>query len=366
MGHMTPHEFLINILSSTVLNVVPFLSAPIAPPGVLRENFGYEIRLPEFEETIRELLRRKGAKVPDLLLVNEKRKLLVVVECKSEFTFRTEERLSAQVEFYSSQDFEPIWKELFKGIENLEIWLCAYKGLGKNIANFIRNHDTLKNLSNVIVWEVELRRKREEAITFKVYGEHIDNELNDFMEKNGLKCSLPRTDLLIDTTLTYPERIYRIGRRILAFVATAYLTEEERKVTTEDFRSKHVDALMTNKELVRCFKYLTMLIPQIGNYDHAKQQILLAKRPPVYKIKSKLREIQSMSEENFKVELAKIGKKEPGIIRSKRPKTTQKTKLVEWMNKTAISKSSAYYYPREPEFDLTNSYECFPNISPTT
>ena len=344
MGHMTPHEFLINILSSTVLNVVPFVSAPIAPSGVLRENFGYEIRLPEFEETTRELLRKKGAKVPDILLVNQERKLLVVVECKSDFTFDMEEKLSKQVEFYSSQDFESIWKELFKGIDKLEIWIFVYKGLGENIARFIKKQSTLKNLTNLVVWEVELRKSGEEAEIYKVYGKHIDNELNNYMEKSGLKCSPPKTDLLIDVTLTYPERVFRIGRRMLAFLAAMYITEEERKVTAEDFKHRYVDALMTNRELVRCFRYLTMLVPQIGYYDTEKQQILLAKRPSLRKVKSRLQEIQSMTEETFKVELARIGKKEIRIISTKRPKAAQKTTLERWLNKSMVSSGSLPYH----------------------
>jgi len=349
---MTAHEVLINILSSTVLNVVPFVSAPIAPSGVLRENFGYEIRLPEFEETTRELLRRKGAKVPDLLLVNEERKLLVVVECKSDFTFDMEERLSKQVEFYSSQDFEPIWKELFKGIDNLEIWIFVYKGLGTKIVRFIKSRDVLKNLTNLVVWNVELIKGREEAEIHKVYGKHVDNDLNDYMEKSGLKCSPPKTDLLIDLTLTYPERVFRIGRRMLAFVAALYLTEEERKVTVGDFRRRYVDVLMTNKELVRCFKYLTKLIPQIGYYDTRKQQIQLPKRPAFKRIKSRLQEIQLMSEEDFKVELARIGKKEIGIVSTSRPKGVQKTTLERWVNKSMVSDGSLPYYLTVASVDL--------------
>ena len=343
MGHMTPHEFLINILSSTVLNVVPFLSAPIAPSGVLRENFGYELRLPEFEETTRELLRRKGAKVPDLLLINEERKLLVVIECKSDFTFDIEERLTKQVEFYASQDFEPIWKELFKTVDNLEIWIFVYKGLGENVTRFIKSQDTLKDLTNLIVWNVELTKGREEAEIHKVYGKHIDDELNGHMEKSGLICAPPKTDLLIDLTLTYPERVYRIGRRMLAFMAALYLTEEQRKVTIEDFRNKYVDALMTKKELTRCFRYLTKLIPQVGNYDTRKQQIVLRKRPSFKKIKSMLQAIQSMNEEDFKVELARVDKKKISIVSGKLPKTDQKTTLERWVKKSMVPNGSLHY-----------------------
>ena len=347
MGHMTKHEFLINTLTSTVLNVVPLLASPIAPSGVLREKFDYEIRLPEFEEATRKLLREKGAKIPDLLLINKKRKLLVVVECKSSFTFQMEENLSKQIKFYSSQDFERIWKQLFSDIDNSEIWVFAYKNLGNKIAGFISSQSILRNLTNVVVWEVALSKGREEAEIHKVYGNHMDNDLNNFMGKSKLKCSPPKIDLLIDPTLTYVERIYRIGRRILAFMAAAYLTEEERKVTLQDFRRRNADALMTDKELTRCFRYLITLIPQIGHYENKNQQILLAKRPSVNKVKSKLVAIQSMSEESFKLELARIGKKNVSIVLGKRPKEVQKTKLDRWIKKPMKSNASFFYYPRE-------------------
>lgn len=167
------------------------------------------------------------------------------------------------------------------------------------------------------------------------------------MEKSGFKCSPPKTDLLIDLTLTYPERVFRIGRRMLAFMAVLYLTEEERKVTAEDFRRRHVDALMTNKELVKCFRYLTTLIPQIGYYDIRKQQIVLTKRPSFKKIKSRLQEIQLMTEENFKVELARISKRKTGIISTTRPKVTQKATLEKWFDKSMVSDSSLPYYLTE-------------------
>ena len=68
-------------------------------------------------------MKKRGAKVPDLLLVNNKKKLLISVECKSGFTFEIEERLSKQIEFYSSHDFRTIAKEMFPDLQNHEIWI---------------------------------------------------------------------------------------------------------------------------------------------------------------------------------------------------------------------------------------------------
>jgi len=338
MGRMTPHEFLINMMGSTVLNIVTFPSAPVAPSGALM-NFGYSIRLPKFEETVEDLMKKRGAKVPDLLLVNEEEKLLIIIECKSDFTFEIEEKLSKQIEFYSSEDFKAIWKEMFPDLNNLEIWIVSYRTLGEKIADFIRRQGRIENLANTVVWEVELRKAREEAYIQKVYGIHLDSKLNEQMESEGLVCSPPRTELLVDPTLAYGERVFRIGRRILSFMASVYLTEKERIITIQDFREKYRDAIMTDGELKKCLRYLMMLVPEIGEYNSATGEILLAKRPSLDKIKTKLENIQKMAEEDIKVELVKISKKEKGRVTFKPPKP-QKTKLDRWLPKKGVSESS--------------------------
>lgn len=343
MGHMTPHEILINTLSSTVLNLVPLISAPVAPSGTLREEFGYEIRLPEFGETIEELMKTKGTKIPDLLLVNEKEKLLVVVECKSDFNLETEEKLSKQIEFYSKEKFK------FGDLENLEIWIFTNKGLGKNIEKFMRNKtQETRDLANIVIWEVELKKGGEEAEIQKAYGKHYDSKLNGRMETRGLTCCPPKIDLLVDPTLTHPEQVYRIGRRIFTFMCSKFLTEEERTISVEDFKTKHLDAIITDKELKRCFRYLTVLIPEIGGYS-SQGQIILKKRPSLDKIKAKLENIQKMSVKEFKVGLMRVARRRlPRIAKIKKPKTV-KYSLDKWLKKGNVLGNflySPFYYER--------------------
>jgi hypothetical protein len=357
MGKMNPHEFLINVIGSTVLNIVTFPSAPIAPSGVLVSKFGYAIRLPQFGEMVKDLVKKRGAKVPDLLLVKKKEKLLIAVECKSDFTFEMEERLWKQIEFYSSEDFQAIWKEMFPDLDNLEIWIVSYKNLGEKIADFIKSQRKAKNPANIVVWEVELRKEREEAHIEKVYGTHLDSELNEHMRNGGLVCSPPRTELLVDPTLSYGERVFRIGRRILTFIASAYITEKERIITIHDFKERYSDAIMTDRELKRCLRYLIKLIPQIGEYNSATGEIVLAKRPSLNKIKTKLENIQEMTEDEIKVELAKIGRT-TGLVGLKRPKKPQKTKLDKWIPKQSVSKSSClpHFIPYMENVDIINVF----------
>jgi hypothetical protein len=367
MGRMTPHEFLINVVGSTVLNIVPFPTAPIAPSGVLAKDFGYAIRLPKFGETVQDLMKKRGAKVPDLLLVNERENLLVVVECKSDFTFEIEERLSKQIEFYSSEEFKAIWKEMFPDLSNIEIWIFSSKNLGEKIANFIDRKGKSENLANIIVWGVELRKRREEAHIQRFCGTHIDSKLNEQMESKGLTCCPPRIELLVDPTLAYGERVYRIGRRLLSFVALSYLTEKERIVTLQDFRDRYPDTIMTDGELKKCLRYLLKLVPEIGEYNSATGELILAKRPSLDKIKTKLESMQEKTEQEIKIELARIGKK-PGVVKSKKPKVKQKTKITKWFPEKASSESSSlpYYGPNVEilyENDNHAPFSCFVQVS---
>ena len=351
MAKMPPHEFLITTMVSTVLNIVPYPFSPIAPSGILGSKFGYALRLPEFGETIKELMKTKGAKVPDLLLVNNKKKLLITVECKSDFTFEIEESLTKQIEFYSSKIYETICREMFPDLIKHELWLFSSEAFSYKLSKFVSKQVTTKNLVNIVVWGVKLKKRREEAHIKKFYGNHLDAELNQKMENGGLTCCPPRFELLIDPTLSYGKRVSRIGRRILTFLASLYVSEKDRIVTLEAFREKHKDVIMTNKELKKCMRYLSKLVPEIGEYNSATGKLKLAKRPSLDKVKAKLENIQEMTDVEIKVELARINKvgiRGGGV---KRPIAPQKTKLSEWFPKRNVSQGClpSFIHPFEKE-----------------
>ena len=359
LGKMTPHELLINIVGAMVLNIIPYPMAPIAPSGILGAEFGYTIQLPQFGEAIKELMKTKGAKVPDLLLVNKEKRLLVIVECKSGFTFQVEEKLSKQIEFYSSQDFKKIAKEMFPDLDNHEIWVFCTKKLCNQIVKSTSSLINTKNLANILVWGVELKKAQEEAQIQKDFGTSLDHKLEEKIKSEAFFCSLPRIELLVDPTLEYGERVFRIGRRFFAFVATSYLHEKDRIVTLEDFRRRNLDAIMTDKELKKCLRYLTKLIPELGVFNSATGEVVLAKRPPLDKIKTKLVNLQDMTKQEIIVELEKISKNRRSN-RLGRPKAQQKTKLSKWFPTTGGSKTSGLFFPFdgiEPQF--TKKEICF-------
>jgi hypothetical protein len=337
MAKMTAHEFLINTIASTVLNIIPYPFSPIAPSGILGNKFGYVLKLAEFGDTINALLKKKGAKVPDLILINMKKKILITVECKSDFTFEIEEKLTKQLDFYSSEIFKKICKEMFPNLTKHEIWLFAPEDFCEQITSFVRNLIERKKLTNIVVWGVKLKKRREEAHIKKFFGNHIDPELNQKMKDDGLVCSPPRFELLIDPTLSYGKRVSRIGRRILTFLASLYVSDKDRIVTLEDFKKKHTDVIMTNKELKKCLRYLSKLVPEIGTFNSTTGELTLAKRPSLDKVKNKLLTIQEMSDEDIKIELARMSK--AGVRGFKRPKDSQKTKISKWFPKRNVNQS---------------------------
>jgi hypothetical protein len=262
MGKMTSHEILINIIGSTALNIVAYPSAPIAPSGTLTRDFGYSIRLSEFGDALQELMRKKGAKIPDLLLANEEKKILIVVECKSDFTFHLEKRLENQIDFYSSKECEKVFKEMFSNLEKIEVMVVTYAQIGTKIIDFLSSRYSNHNSANIVVWETAIKPREEKVHLKKVYGKHLDSDLNNQLESKGLETSKPRMELLIDPTLLVGEKVFRIGRRILAFMASTYITEADRIITIEKFRKNHPDTtVMTDKELKKCLRYLMILVP---------------------------------------------------------------------------------------------------------
>ena len=336
MAKMPSHEFLITTMAATVLNIVPFPSSPIAPSGILKTNFGYALRLPEFGEAIHELLKKKGAKVPDLLFININKKILVTIECKSDFTFEAEERLTKQIEFYSSETYKTICREMFPDLINYEIWVLCPENFCSEISKIVTNKFHTKKPTNIVVWGVKLEKRKEEAHFKKFYGKHLDAELNEKMEQGGFTCSPPRFELLIDPTLSYGKRVSRIGRRILTSLASSYFSEKDRIVSLQNFKEKHKDVTMTNKELKKCMRYISLLIPEIGEYNSVTGELILAKRPSLDKVKAKLKKIENMTDEEIKIELSKIS--QTGIRGFKHPKGGQKTKISDYFTKKNFAK----------------------------
>lgn len=354
---MNPHEVLVNIIASAILPLAsPF--SPVKRTGVLKDRFGYEMRQLILSEVLREIFKKKGASPPDLVLVNEKLKMVVAVECKSDFGLKAIEKLSKQVDFYSSDTFTEFAKSFLPELEKFEIWVVTYSDqekLGEHISHFIeKKKQEIKSQSNIIVWEVELK-KTDVAILRKVSGDYQDTELKIYMQaKKEIETALPQFELLIDSSLSYGQRVARIGRRILSFIASKSIDKEERVVSITDFKNRYGDAIITDKELVNCFRYLTRLVPEIGKYVTSKRSIRLNSRPDLSKIKDRIEALENIPDQEFKVELSRADKGiSVGGSKAKRP-IPFKGSLDPWIKKE--DQNSQYHDFSETNPDLLYSY----------
>lgn len=287
-------------------------------------------------------------------MTNDEMKTLVVVECKSDFTFEWEERLRKQIDFYSCKECKAIYEEMFPNLSRLEIWIVTYEKMGTKALDCLKRGNLGPNSENVVVWEASIDLQKEEVCLRKTYGEHLDSKLNNQMEEQGLKTSKPRSELLIDPTLSIGEKVFRIGRRILAFMASSYISEADRIITIRDFRDHHPDTtVMTDVELKRCLRYLMLLVPEIGDYNSGSGEILLSKKPRLDKVKKRLESLQEMDEEQIKVELVKSGGR--GQQTSiKRPTKTQKTKLDTWLKTSQSCIGPCNVFIQERHLDAEN------------
>jgi hypothetical protein len=285
-------------------------------------------------------MKEKGASLPDLILTNDRLRMVVVVECKSDLSPKAIERLSKQVEFYSSETFKEFCGSFVSNLEKSEVWIITYSNqekLGEKISSLIeRKQAEIRSQSSILVWEVEIR-KTEEAIIRKIHGIHQDTELEKYLQTNGrIETSLPQIELLIDSSLTYSQRVARIGRRIFSFIVSKNLTSEERAVTISDFKEKYGDAVMTDKELVKCFRYLTRIIPEIGQYVTEKQCIVLKAKPQLSRIKAKIEEMENVTDEEFKTRLLRGEKPSSRRTRTaKKPKPFEGQSLEKWFKKNS-------------------------------
>jgi hypothetical protein len=183
-----------------------------------------------------------------------------------------------------------------------------------------------------VVWETSISPKEETINLKKIYGKHLDEDLNKQLEGESLKTSKPRTESLVDPTLDIGEKVFRIGRRIFAFMASNYITEADRIITIENFREQHPDTtVMTDRALKKCFRCLMLLVPEIGVYNSASGEIVLSKRPKLDKIKERLESLQDMDDQQIKVELTKSSRRVK-LTTIQRPTKRQKTNLDPWLS----------------------------------
>jgi len=297
LARFSTHEYLVNVVAFLSSNVVSGPGGVIPSAGVLLSSYHYEMKLPELEEFQRLLM---GRKVPDLCVVNTDLETLLVVECKSSIEQeRPRSHLSDQIGFFTSSEFLDVIRSIYKS-KAMELVIVTYPGSKDQIIRLVQS---VYPSENVIVWTIPFERK-EHGILRKVLGKHLDSELDRALE-TGVEFDPPVNDMLIDPTLSNRVLTCRVLGRLLAWHFRSGLVGErgDYTVSVEEFRRVHKDWIRSDNRLKDIFRYLAILVPELGKFDSEKGYYTLNAKPNRLAILEKEGTLQKMSDEQFEMKL---------------------------------------------------------------
>lgn len=298
MARFSAHEYLVNVAAFLSSNVVAGPGGVLPSAGVLLSSYHYEMKLPELE-AFQTLLM--GQRVPDICVVNTILETVLVIECKSGIDQEEQQfRLTDQIKFFLSDRFLDIAKSIYKS-RTMEVVILTYQGSEDEIIRLIQSSFPNKN---IIVWTIPSER-REHSILKKVLGKHIDLELDRALEAPGIEFDPPVNDMLIDPTLSDRVLTCRILARLLAWHFRSGLVREEGEgtINVEEFRKVHKDWVRSDKRLKDIFRYLAILVPELGKFESDKESYILNSRPDRLAVREKEEILQKMSDEQFQTRL---------------------------------------------------------------
>ena len=245
--------------------------------------------------------------IPDGLMINEDKRLLIIPECKSGIARKgdAEPRIQHQITIYSSKQFHEILGELID-YDQYEIVVFTFSEF---VEAMIQQLQTLKtNDANIVVWSLGEGRFEDQVSIRKAYGKHIDTELNQAMSL-GVSCEPPAREF-IDPDMPEPRIAFILGCRLL----NAYgekLLKGNMVVTSSEFRKGNLDLVLSGSKLRHFFRVLGKLIPDLCEYDRKSGDVILKRRLDFERISLRLPQIGSMTNEEYRKALGLPVKEEP-------------------------------------------------------
>lgn len=288
---MPPHSFLYGILVSLTSSVNYITTYAPTPNGFLKRKLRYTFIFRDFEE-----LRRENMCIPDGLIINEDKRLLIIPECKSGIAKEkdAEPRIEHQITIYSSKQFHKILSTLIN-YDEYEIVVFTFPEL---IKAMIQQLQVLKlNDVNIVMWSLEEGRLEDQVSIRKVYGKHIDTELNQAMSL-GVSCEPPAREF-IDPDMPEPRITFVLGMRLLNTYGEC-LFKKNMVVTPSEFRKGNLDLVLSPSKLRHFFRVLGKLIPDLCRYDRKSGNVVLKKRLDFERISLRLSQIGSMTNEEYR------------------------------------------------------------------
>lgn len=282
---MPLHSLLYSIMVSLTSSVNYTTTHAPAPNGILKNKLHYVFQFKDFEE-----LKEKGLCIPDGLIVNEHKEMLIIPECKSGLAVEedTEPRLVHQIDTYSSEKFHSIIKKLIK-YNKYEIVVFTFLDLAKVV---IQNLQDIHNDVNIVLWAIEDEKVGKGVFIRKTYGKHLDNELNQIMSI-GVSCQPPPREF-IDPDMPEPRIVFVLGCRLLNTHGECLLNNNM-VVKLSEFRRGNLDLVFSENRLRHFFRVLHKLIPSLCKYDKKTGNLILKSRLDPESVSLSLTRISSMS-----------------------------------------------------------------------
>jgi len=255
------------------------------PNGVLKNKLHYVFQFEDFEE-----LRQKGMCIPDGLVVNEDKKILIIPECKSGLAQEedAEPRLVHQIKIYSSKEFHSIIKKLIE-YDQYEIVVFTFSYLVKEI---IQNLQGIRDDVNIVIWTLWDEKVKKGISIRKAYGKHVDNELDQMMSI-GVSCEPPPREF-IDPDMPEPRITFVLGCRLL-IAHSECLLKNDMVVKPSEFRRGNLDLVLSESKLRHFFRVLHKLVAGFCEYDKKTGNLVLKRRFDAVHVSMSLTRIGSMS-----------------------------------------------------------------------
>jgi len=282
---MSLHSYLYGIMVSLTSSVNYITTHAPTPNGALKNKLHYVFQFKDFED-----LRQKGMCIPDGLIVNEDKKILIIPECKSGLAEEkdAEPRLVRQIETYSCKEFHSIIKSFIE-YNQYEIVVFTFSYLIKEI---IQNLQDVSNDVNIVIWTLEDEKVKKGVLIRKAYGKHMDNELDQIMSI-GVSCEPPPREF-IDPDMPEPRLAFVLGCRLL-IAHSECLLKNDMVVKPSEFRRGNLDLVLSENKLRHFFRVLQKLVPSLCEYDKKTGNLVLRRHFDAEHVSLSLAKIGSMS-----------------------------------------------------------------------
>jgi len=241
-------------------------------------------------------MRQQKMCIPDGLIINEKKKFLIIPECKSAIPEEadTEPRINHQIASYSSKRFHKILHKLVDYVD-YEIVVFTFSDV---VNSLIKQLQSINSDANIVMWSLEEQPYKHEVLIRKVYGNHSDQDLDQMMSLSGAVCEPPAREF-IDPDMPEPRIIFVLGSRLLCTIGECLLNKKMVVVPSE-FRRGNLDLVFPERKLRSYFRVLSKLIPELCSFDRKSGNILLKRHMKPEKVHQRLQEIAQMTNQEYR------------------------------------------------------------------